>query len=207
MSERSRTRLEPDVRREQILDTAAVLFDEKDYSAVTLEELADRAGVTRGLLHHYFGSKRGLYLAVIERAVRIPDGVRLVPAGAGDEMDEVITESVRLWMRLMEATGGTWAGIGDTAGMGGSDVDEILGRARDDLVERMVEELPFPDHLDRDMLRIALRAYGALAGVTTAQWLADGELDTAQAEALLRHSLLALVDIVVPAMGDARKSD
>jgi len=55
-------RLGADVRREQILTAAAKLFGERPYSAISTTELAEAAGVTRGLLHHYFGTKRDLYL-------------------------------------------------------------------------------------------------------------------------------------------------
>ena len=50
-----------------ILDAAEALFAEKGYEATSLQEICDRAGVTRGLPTYFFGSKEGLYRAVLER--------------------------------------------------------------------------------------------------------------------------------------------
>ena len=48
-------RLDPAQRREQILDAANALFAERAYDEVSIEKIASAAGVTRGLVHHYFG--------------------------------------------------------------------------------------------------------------------------------------------------------
>ena len=48
-------RLDPGQRREQILDAANALFAERAYDEVSIEDIAGAAGVTRGLVHHYFG--------------------------------------------------------------------------------------------------------------------------------------------------------
>ena len=47
-----------------ILRTATTLFLERGYAAVSLSLIAKQAGVTKSLLHHYFGDKRGLWKAV-----------------------------------------------------------------------------------------------------------------------------------------------
>jgi len=203
MAERTRTRLDPDVRREQILDAASALFRDQDYSAVSLESVAERAGVTRGLLHHYFGSKRALFLEVLERAVAIPDSVQLVPPDITGTPSEVIDVCVTNWMRMIRSAGGLWSDLAATGGLGGGDVDEVMTRARDTLVDRMVDELPFPATLDPELLRSALRCYAAFARVATDEWLVEGSLDTARTEALLGRTLLALITEVVPAMTDA----
>ena len=67
MTTRPRTRLAPAARREDILQTAGRLFAERGYEAVPASEVARQAGITPGLLHHYFGGKRGLYVTLVER--------------------------------------------------------------------------------------------------------------------------------------------
>ncbi len=198
-AERTRTRLDPDVRREQILAEASSLFADQDYSAVSLEMIAARAGVTRGLVHHYFGSKRGLFLAVVERAVRVPDDVALIPEGASGSFDEIVAACVRRWMRVIESAGGLWIAA-DSGGVGGADADAVLSSARDDLVDRMIDEVPFPASLDRDLLRSALRCYAAVARVATEEWLVRGTLTREQTETLLRLELLGIVERIVPAL-------
>jgi AcrR family transcriptional regulator len=65
---KERSRLEPQQRREQLLDTGAALFAEKPYEDVLLNDIAARACVSRATLYHYFPSKRDLYVAIFKRA-------------------------------------------------------------------------------------------------------------------------------------------
>ena len=48
--------------RELLLNTALELFHAKGYDAVGVQEIVDRAGVTKPTLYYYFGSKLGLLL-------------------------------------------------------------------------------------------------------------------------------------------------
>lgn len=52
--------------REKILDAALKLFTTKGYDAVGVQEIADRSGITKPTLYHYFGSKYGLLEALIQ---------------------------------------------------------------------------------------------------------------------------------------------
>lgn len=59
----------PRERREQlILDVAGHVFARAGYDSAPMDEIADRAGVSKPMLYTYFGSKEGLYLAYIERS-------------------------------------------------------------------------------------------------------------------------------------------
>jgi len=64
----TRRRLEPQQRREHLLDTGAALFADKPYEDVLMEDIAARAGVSRALLYHYYPNKRDLYVAIFKRA-------------------------------------------------------------------------------------------------------------------------------------------
>jgi AcrR family transcriptional regulator len=64
---RARTRLDPEVRREQIIDAAERVLRRRDPSEVTFEQLAEAAGVSRGLVYNYFGDKGGVVAAVYLR--------------------------------------------------------------------------------------------------------------------------------------------
>jgi AcrR family transcriptional regulator len=55
-------------REEQILRIAEEVFAERGYQATTMEDVADRVGVTKPLIYDYFGSKEGLLSAAVLRA-------------------------------------------------------------------------------------------------------------------------------------------
>nr|WP_179423705.1 TetR/AcrR family transcriptional regulator [Pedococcus badiiscoriae] len=55
-------------REEQILRIAEEVFAERGFQATTMEDIAERVGVTKPLIYEYFGSKEGLLSACITRA-------------------------------------------------------------------------------------------------------------------------------------------
>ena len=61
---RRRTRLGIDARREQLLQVGSELFSERAHEDVWIDEIAAAAGVSKGLLYHYFPSKRDFVSAV-----------------------------------------------------------------------------------------------------------------------------------------------
>jgi AcrR family transcriptional regulator len=63
-----RRRLRPQQRRDELLDVGAALFAQKPYDEVLMGDIADRAGVTRSLMYHYFPTKRDFYVGIFQRA-------------------------------------------------------------------------------------------------------------------------------------------
>jgi len=91
-----RRRLEPVERREQILLCAIRLFGERPYAAVSTTEIAAQAAVARGLVNHYFGTKRELYLVVVRRMLRVPNSAAAtLPTGSASRRAPFIASSMR----------------------------------------------------------------------------------------------------------------
>jgi AcrR family transcriptional regulator len=79
---RTRTRLDPETRREQIVSAAEAVFQGRDPADVTFEEIAIAAGVSRALVYNYFGDKSGLIAAVYLRSFeRLDDTLRAALTG------------------------------------------------------------------------------------------------------------------------------
>src|SRR5690348_15555317 len=60
------TRLPRLARRRQLLDAAMAVFVARGYHAAAMDEIAERAGVSKPVLYQHFPSKRDLYLALLE---------------------------------------------------------------------------------------------------------------------------------------------
>ncbi|MPV37423.1 TetR/AcrR family transcriptional regulator [Georgenia subflava] len=73
----------PDTRTE-ILDAARTEFAERSYAGTTVRAVAARAGVDPALVHHYFGTKRDLFVASLE--------LRLDPAEVVENLEAVPVE-------------------------------------------------------------------------------------------------------------------
>ncbi|HET8970370.1 MAG TPA: TetR/AcrR family transcriptional regulator [Candidatus Nanopelagicales bacterium] len=66
-----RVRMSGRERREQLVQVAAKLFADKGFEAVTIEEIAARASVSKPVVYEHFGSKDGLYAVIVDREMNI----------------------------------------------------------------------------------------------------------------------------------------
>jgi len=57
-------------RREQLLDVGRVVFAEKGFEATSIEEIAERAKISKPIVYEHFGGKQGLYAVIVDREVR-----------------------------------------------------------------------------------------------------------------------------------------
>jgi AcrR family transcriptional regulator len=188
-------RLEHDERRAQILAVARELFSERSYADVPTAEIATAAGIRRGLLHHYFGSKRELFLEVVRDI--------LAQATMPFDDDHTLAANVERCLDFVEQNTATWFAVLGAEGFGHDrEIEALVARARDATVERIIAVLGIAKPTDE--LRAVLRAFGGVAEVTTREWLQRRTISRAQAAALLTSTLLALVREVVPAVESAR---
>ena len=63
------SRLPRDERREQLLASASEIFVDRGYHAAGMDEIADRAGVSKPVLYQHFTSKLELYLAILDAGI------------------------------------------------------------------------------------------------------------------------------------------
>ncbi|MEV6336284.1 TetR/AcrR family transcriptional regulator [Nocardia vinacea] len=66
------------------------LFAERGFAATSAEELVTEAGVTRGALHHHYGDKRGLFLAVLEK-IEVETTQEIENAIGAGNPDDILT--------------------------------------------------------------------------------------------------------------------
>ena len=193
-------RLEHEERRRQILGVARRLFSERSYAAVSTSDIAREAGVARGLLNHYFGTKRELYLEVVRALVRMPSNP--VPLQSGGGLEVVIGESVDRWLEMLDRNRGTWLAAVGAQGLGRDvEVEAILDEARERAVDRLIKAVePYEAAQPSDELRAILRAYSGLAESASLEWLLRRRLTREQVRALLVHSFRLLVREVLPAV-------
>jgi AcrR family transcriptional regulator len=82
---RPKFRRRADKRPDELLDAALALFAENGYSETRIEDVAARAGVSKGAVYHYFPSKRALLQGLIRRAVvPVAEGVAGMPQNDAD---------------------------------------------------------------------------------------------------------------------------
>lgn len=57
-------------RREQLLDVGRAVFAEKGYEAASIEEIAERAKISKPIVYEHFGGKQGMYAVIVDREVQ-----------------------------------------------------------------------------------------------------------------------------------------
>ncbi|WP_019806546.1 TetR/AcrR family transcriptional regulator [Saccharomonospora halophila] len=191
-------RLEPDERKEQIFACAAELFGERPYAEVSTSDIAAQAGVARGLINHYFGTKRELYLAVVRRALDIPHtAITELPEGS---LEQRVEAAVDWFLGMVSAQEKMWLAAITPEGIGRDpDVERILDEADRTAADRVLEAMGFATTDPRwEQYNAVLRSYGGMVKVAGSEWLVRGSLDRTQVHTLLSHVLLTLVADVLP---------
>ena len=196
------TRLEHDERRAQILAAARRLFSERHFGAVSTADIARAAGVARGLLHHYFGTKRELYLEAVRSMVSMP--LQPVPTELdGRDPEALLAEGVDRWLEMLSRNRETWIAARGAQGFGRDpEVESILEDAREKAIDQVIESLrPGEDAASAPSeLRALARAYAGLAEATSLEWLQHGRLTREQARALLFEGFIAVFRQVLDAV-------
>jgi AcrR family transcriptional regulator len=193
------TRLPPDERRAQVLEAARIVFARDGFAGASTAAVAREAGVTRGLVHHYFGSRRELFLGVLEElAERLPAAIRTDLEDL--PLEEVVRINGHALLDAVERDRDAWVALLGAAGSD-PDVERILDRARDRAIDKMLV-----NHRaavgDSEELRLVLRVYLGAAEAALAEWAVHGRATRAQAEVIVPRTLMAMVTEVLPRLLD-----
>jgi AcrR family transcriptional regulator len=195
-----RTYLEAEERRAQILRVAAQLFSERHYDAVSTAEVAQAAGVARGLVNHYFRTKRELYVEVVRSMLEVPDDLFPAPADADEsERNAVLSDAVDRWLRTVKANRGTWLACIGAQGFGRDpELEAVLEDARRRIIDQLIALAWGPPQEATPQVRALMRGYEGFAQAITADWLTSGRLSRREVHELLVQGLAALVDEALP---------
>ena len=162
-------RLDPTTRRNQILDAANELFAERGYDEVTIDDVAKGAGVARGLVHHYFGGRKEVYVGLIERLGSLREEQLRRPEGRTSRAR--VEDTVSRWLDWTEANRSMYLG---TIAPGEDIADPEVRGVVADLVRRAVA-LVAAFHADiaddSPRLRYALECWTGLNRTATRRWL------------------------------------
>jgi AcrR family transcriptional regulator len=189
------TRLPPDERRAQVLEAARRVFVRDGFTEASTAAVAREAGVTRPLVHHYFGSRRELFLAVIaELAERLPAAIRTDLQDL--PLEEVVAVNAASILDAVERDRDAWVALLSAAGAD-PDVDEILDRAREQAIEKMLVNQAAVA-ADSPELRLVLRVFLGAVEAALAEWTRHDRATREQLETILPRTLLAMVGEVLP---------
>ena len=184
-------RQEPADRRRALLAQATAIARAEGLEPLTADHLARTAGTSKALVFHYFGSVRGLRLAVLEDEVAElllatapqPD---LEPVERPGVLLVAFLDHVRLRRRI-------WLGVWRGPLVGDDDARALLEAARLAFVDRMVSIASADGQPTTPRLALLARGWVALVEEVAAGWVSGAQLSRDEVASLLLASLTVLV--------------
>jgi AcrR family transcriptional regulator len=191
--------MDRDERRREILRVATRLFRDRPYSEVSVNDIAEAAGVAKGLLHHYFGSKRELYLEVVREVAALPMVSALEASREGEPGPAVLERGVDGFLALVAQNPELWLASVTVGGAESDDeVASILDDGKEVLADQTIAALGLSDEKDDPILRGLMRGYGGFVQELTIEWLGRGRLTEVQVRTAMLETLPLLVAHVLP---------
>ena len=195
--EPGRRRMSAQQRRAQLLDAAVQLAAGRDLAALQVSEIAAHAGVSEGLLYHYFPTKEALLLGAVQRAAdtmaaALDSAVQGAPleallGGLAAYLDHVQADPTG-WRALLQARGGPLAEVAAA----------VEARSRALTLALLGVDEPTP------ALAAAVDGWAALEREVCLRWLEQPGLERAVVEDLLVSSFLGALQAAARADEQSR---
>ncbi|WP_031485534.1 TetR/AcrR family transcriptional regulator [Streptomyces bicolor] len=194
--ERARRRLSTEERREQLLTVGARLFSESPYDDVWIEQVAEIAGVSRGLLYHYFPTKRDFFAAVVERESERM--LRMTAAVPGVPVREQLAAGLDTYLEYVQAHAHGYRAFHRADAAGDQAVRKVYQRAlaaqEKQILAAMAADPEFgPVFEKRPDVGLAVRGWLAFTTAVCLEWLRGSELSREQVRDLCARALLGVI--------------
>lgn len=181
-------RLSTEARRAQLLQVGREVFGSQPYEQVSIDGLAAAAGVSKGLLYHYFSDKRSFYLEVLRRvALDVLEVSKISPEGpapqaiqgAVDGFLTYVVDNQAFYRALVRGGGGEFEAL-----------DQVVESVRWMMVERIADRASVALG---GQTRALLYGWVGFVEFTVLNWLAKAEMTQAELSALLLGALFQLL--------------
>lgn len=186
-----RRRLAPDARRAQLIGLGLELVKTRPVDRLLVDDVIRAAGISKGLLFHYFGSKREYRAAVVAAAA--DEVLAAVDVDPGLAPAEQLRAGLDRFVAYIEQQPRSYAAIARSAG---SDelLLEVFRRTRAAIVDRILAVAGTGD----GTARLAAAGWVAMAEEATLLWVEEGGCTRDELLALLEHAGAAALAAPVP---------
>jgi AcrR family transcriptional regulator len=184
-----RVRLQIDERRARLLQLGIQLFSTRSYQDISIDDVAAAAGISKGLLYHYFHGKREFYVETIREAslqlrqLTEPDPA-LPPAAR-------LRAAVDAHLNYVQEHGAVYAAIHSSGVAIAPEVSDILEEHREVVMQYFLQNLEVSQ--PPPVLRAALRAWIVMVEGASLDWVAHPELKRDDLRELLVAGYVAML--------------
>lgn len=182
--------MSPEARREQLLDLGARLFAAQPYEDVRIDEVAVQAGVSRGLLYHYFPTKRAYFVAILNREVA--QMMDLTSTDGEASIADQLHNGIDAYLRYCKKRAHGVRMINSGAGSADPDIQEIVARDRNEREDQILDALS-PGTPAHPLARIAVRSWLEFMRTACLSWLDTPEVARDEIRAMCADALLTTI--------------
>ncbi|WIX77186.1 TetR/AcrR family transcriptional regulator [Amycolatopsis carbonis] len=189
-----RTRLSTQQRREQLLGIGAGLFANRPYDDVWIEEVAEIAQVSRGLLYHYFPTKKDFFAEIVRR-----QRDQLLAMSEPDP-ELPVTEQLRagldVYLEFARTHPDGYRIVHRSAGDADREIREIREAGMAANTERILAAISVLRPVT-DTTRLAVRGWLAFVSTLILDWLDQPKVTHEELRDICVRTLFAAVDVTV----------
>jgi AcrR family transcriptional regulator len=192
MTTGARRRMGVEERREQLIAVALDLFSHRSPEDVSIDEIAEAAGISRPLVYHYFPGKQQLYEAALRRAAD-ELAARFVEPREGPLGARLLRVMERFFDFVDEHGPGFSALMRGGPAIGSTRTGAMIDGVRQAAFEQILAHLGIPEPSPR--LALVVRSWISLAETTALLWLDGRRIPRAELERQLVHDFAALAAV------------
>lgn len=200
MTTPARTRLNVDERRAQLLELGMRLFGTRSYDEVSIDAIAEEAGVSKGLLYHYFGSKRAFYLATVTHAAgQLLQSLAAI--GSAQTGPARARAGLAAYLDFVEEHGHAYSAM-VSGGIGADpEVAALLETTRAAIVQQILSDVGLTE--TRPTFELAMRHYIGGVEATALDWHARRHIDRDTMLAFLVEQIRSTLEVALRLDPDA----
>ncbi len=169
-----RVRLSPEERRAQLIDLGVRMLADRPLEQISVEDIADQAGVSRGLLFHYFASKHDFHVAI----VRHSSAEMLARTAPNLELPviDMLRDVMAAYVDYVSENRDTYVSLLRGTASGDPAMREVFESTRAEMARRVVEQLPSLGIEPDARIALSVRGWIAFVEEATITWLRGPEI-------------------------------
>ena len=185
-----RTRLTPQARRAQLIELGVEMLATRRLDELSVELIAQSAGISRGLLFHYFASKQEFHLEVARAAAA--DMIRRTEPDAALPPVEALRAALTAFIDYVEENPDNYKSLVRGAASGDADMRAIFDATRVTMAQRIIAVISGLGMQLGEGTALAIHGWVAYVEECVVRWIDTPSIDRAQLLEMLTKSLPAI---------------
>jgi AcrR family transcriptional regulator len=187
----ARTRLDPIARRAQLIALGVEMLATRTLDALSVEDIAKKAGISRGLLFHYFSSKQEFHLEVARAAAQ--DLIDRTEPDPSLPPMEALRAGLVAFIDYVEENPDNYKSLVRGAAAGDDQMRAIFDETRTTLAGRIIETLGGVDLSLGPRAKLAVHGWVAFTEECVIRWIDGGAANRDELIEMLTKALPAVV--------------